>query len=110
LQRADALDRICRKLHLQLARIIGELGVRLILVRAIKITRAEFPFLAVDPALEDGECLRGLRESLQGQDPAMVSEALTSLLANLLEVLLSLLGKNLIYALLRDSWPEVKAP
>jgi hypothetical protein len=109
-QMASALDGVFRKLHHQLARVVGDLGVRLIARRAVAVTRVEFPFLAADPDPEADEYLKGLRESLRGHEPMIVTEALTALLINLLAVLRGLLGDDLTHVFLRDAWPEVKIP
>ena len=104
---ADAFERACAKLTAQLARVIGDLGARSVLLRALSLTRARFPSLDNDPALEAGECLEA-PAVLRGQDPAIAAEALTSLLANILNVLLDLLGPNLVYRLLSAAWPELE--
>lgn len=105
-----AVDRVCRRLHPELAEVIGDLGIRLIVARAVKVTQAGFPFLAGDPTPDGSEYLGGLRKSLDGQAPAVVAAAANSLLVNLLVLLVSQLGKNLTLVFLREAWPEVQFP
>lgn len=105
----DAFERVCSKLTAQLARVIGDLGARTVLLRAVAITRARFPFLDADPALGAGGRLKAPAKSLGEQDPAM-EEALTSLLANVIGVLIDLLGLNLVYRHLSAAWPELEFP
>ncbi|MHB8993120.1 MAG: hypothetical protein ACYC66_15985, partial [Chloroflexota bacterium] len=105
---AEAADRAYQKMHQQFGPVIGETAFRAWALRAVKLTRTRFPFLTVELAMEQGECLRGLRESVQGRDPAQAAEALTVLLANFLAVFIGLMGKNLPLTFLRDAWPEVE--
>jgi len=109
LRAEDAFERACSKLTARLARVIGDRGARTVLLRAVAITRTRFPFLDADPALGAGDCLKAPAGSLGGQDPA-VEEALTSLLANVIGVIVDLLGLNLVYRLLSDAWPELEFP
>jgi hypothetical protein len=102
-----AAERVCSKLRDSLGVVIGEAGVSAVLVRAAKITRAEFPFVRVSMTPGQGECLAGLRESLDGHEPAQVAEALTALIANSLEVLYSLLGRDLTHRLIGHAWPDM---
>jgi hypothetical protein len=46
----DAAERICQKLHQQFGPVIGEAVYRAWTLRALKLTRARFPFLRVDLA------------------------------------------------------------
>ena len=105
---AEATDRACRKLHQQFGPVIGDVAFRAWGLRALKLTRARFPFLAVDLVLEQGVSLRGLQESVQGRKPAQAAEALTALLTNFLSVFIGLMGKDLPLTFLREAWPEVE--
>ncbi len=105
---AEATERVCTKLYQQFGPVIGGKAFRAWAYRALKLTRARFPFLAVDLALEQDARLKGLRESVQGRGPVQVAEALTALLANFLAVFIGLMGKNLPFTFLRDAWPEVE--
>ncbi len=107
-QMAEAAERVCRKLHQQFGPSIGETAFRAWALRALKITRARFPFLAVEVAQEQGSCLRGLTESVQGRDAAGAADALTALVTNFLAVFIGLMGENLPMTFLRDAWPEVE--
>ncbi len=105
---AAAADRVYQKIYQQFGPVIGETAFRAWALRALKLTRARFPFLTVDLATEQEAYLRGLRESVQGRDPAQAAEALTVLLANFLAVFFGLMGKNLPLTFLRDAWPDVE--
>jgi hypothetical protein len=100
-------ERVCSKLRDSLGPVIGEGGVRAVTVRAAKLTQAEFPFLRVTANPLQGECLSGLRESLDGQGPTQVADALTALIANFLEVLYSLLGRELTHRLIAQAWADL---
>jgi hypothetical protein len=105
---ADAAERVSQKLYQQFGPVIGDTAFRAWAYRALKLTRARFPFLTVDLALEQGGCLKGLQESVQGREPAQATEALTALLTNFLAVYIGLMGKNLPLTFLREAWPEVE--
>lgn len=105
---ADATGAVCRKLYQQFGPVIGDIAFRAWALRALKLTRARYPFLVVDLASEEGTVLKGLLESVQGRDPAQAAEALTTLLASFLAVFVGLMGENLPFTFLRDAWPEVE--
>jgi hypothetical protein len=102
-----ATERVCSKLRDILGPVIGEAGVSAVMVRAAKVTWAEFPFVRVTAGPGQGECLAGLRESVDRHEPEQVAEALTALIANSLAVLYSLLGTGLTHRLIGSAWPDV---
>ncbi len=104
---ADAVERVCGTLRHHFEPLIGPLGVRVIARRAITITQPKFPFLAADPVTGGDPYLRGLRESMEGQDSAVAEEAAVSLLANCFGVLLDLLGESITSRYLHEVWPEM---
>jgi hypothetical protein len=105
-----ATERVCSKLRDVLGPVIGEAGVSAVMVRAAKVTWAEFPCLHVTVTPEQSNCLAGLRESLNGQAPDRVAEALTALVANSLKVLYSLLGRDLTHRLIGSAWSDLDIP
>jgi hypothetical protein len=102
-----AAEMVCSKLRDSLGPVIGDSGVHAVIVRAVKITQAEFPFVRVTATPSQHECLAGLRESLDGNEPEQVAKALTALIANFLAVLDSLLGRELTRRLISSAWPDL---
>lgn len=107
---ADAVERVCQKLHQKLGPVIGDTAFRAWTHRALRLTRSKYPFLTADVVLGEAVCLVGLQRSVQGRDPALAGEALTALLAGFLAVFIGLVGKNLLWVYMREAWPEVDVP
>ncbi|HET7228612.1 MAG TPA: hypothetical protein VFJ16_01285 [Longimicrobium sp.] len=104
---AAAVEGACRKLSGELETLVGRGGVAALVGRAVNLSRREFPFLgAVRLELDGAVALQGLRESLQGRDPAEAEGASVALLANLLGVLVNLLGEDLGLRPVRNVWPS----
>jgi len=90
------------KLRLYLSKLVSAAGFHSLLTRALTEGRKQ------DLALEgmrvrDGGHLEGLAE----MTPSETAKALEVLLANLLELLFSFIGKELTVQLLRDVWPDL---
>jgi hypothetical protein len=104
---AAAVEGACRKLSGELETLVGRGGVAALIGRAVNLAKREFPFLGVvrlepDPPV----ALGGLRESLQGRDPAEAEAASVALLASLLGVLVNLLGEELGLRPVWNVWPS----
>ena len=105
---ADAAQQVYQKLEQQLARLVGPRAPRAVLDRAIRVSRADYPFLQGVEAGPAGEgCFRGLEESLRGVDSAAARRGLTAVLATALEVLANYIGQDFMLSLARRAWPEV---
>jgi hypothetical protein len=99
----------CEQLSQHLARIIGEMGVRVLLARSATLTSARFPWLAsaiprTEAASSPWAALRAVMES---QDPQTASDAFVDLLATFIELLGRLIGDALVARLLHELWPEL---
>jgi hypothetical protein len=91
----DAADGACQKLYRRLAKLVTVVGYQALLSRALHLARGEFPFLdGVRAGAPEGDCLDGLRA------------ALTSVLANVIELLTIFIGDDLALRLVRDIWPN----
>lgn len=102
----------CEQLSQHLARIIGETGVRTLLVRSIVLTSARFPWLAsasASAASADSPWAV-LRMTMSHQDPDAASEALVGLLSTFIDLLGRLIGDALLAHLLHVLWPELFPP
>ena len=92
----SAVERACHKLSDELETLVGRGGVCALFGRAVGLSRREFPYLATIRLQADAPLsFEALRDSLRGLDAAEVEAAGASLLANLLGLLVNLLGEDL---------------
>jgi len=105
---AAAVDAACRQLSGELETLVGRGGVAALLGRALSLARREFPFLgAARVRLDDPVALEGLREALHGCNPVEAEDASTALLANLVGLLVNLLGEELGLRPVTSIWPNL---
>ena len=103
----DAADVACQKLGRRLTRLITVVGYQALLARALHLARSEFSVLdGVRAAATDGTCLEGMRAKVGGSELAMLQAALTSVLANMIGLLITFIGDNLALRLVREIWPD----
>ena len=104
---ADAVQ-ACEQLSRHLARIVGEIGVRVLLARSATLTSARFPWLAsAIPRTASADPWAALRVAMESQDPHAAGEAFADLLATFVELLGRLIGDALVARLLHELWPEL---
>ncbi len=104
----DAAERICGKLYGELAPLIGIDGLTAIVAHALHLVQAEFPFLRgakVERQPED--CLKGLRESAQGLEPAELRRGIVAFLASVVWLLATFIGEAMVLRLIARAWPDV---
>lgn len=102
-----AAERVFEKLSLRLAQLITPVGSEALLKRAVHLSRAEFPFLGGVPAAPTQSLIEGLRETVVTVEPSQADEGLVSVLGTLVGLLVSFIGEDLTFRLLRDVWPAV---
>jgi hypothetical protein len=103
-----AIGAACLKLSGELETLVGRGGVAALLGRAVNLSKREFPFLgAVHVQLEAPVALDGLRDALQGCSPVDAEAASIALLANLVGLLVSLLGEELGLRPVTSVWPNL---
>jgi hypothetical protein len=96
---------ICEKLRLQLMILMGNVGFRALLSRALVLANAEVPWLRAVHVKADGS-LEGLDELGAQVDPTEIFEGGVVLLAQLLGLLVAFIGEKLTVWLVRESWPK----
>ena len=93
--------RVCEKLRLPLAKLVGVAGYRSLMSRAMAIAKAEAPSLDVVRVRPDGSL-----EGFDGIDQNRGAEAAIVVLVHLLSLLVTFIGEPLTLGLVRDTWPE----
>ena len=101
----EAMARVCDKLRLHLAKLMGLDGFTLLLVRSLTFARGDFPWLETIQAERDGS-LNGLRPSVQTQEPAELMAGFAAVLAYFFGLLLAFIGGDLTLRLIRGIWPD----
>ncbi len=105
---AEALEKVCQKLSKQIAPLFGAGGFHAVIARAVYLAKEDFPFLeGVKVELQPGICLAGLGEVIIGQDAARVPPALAAVLVCFMDLMCSLIGKELTHRQFVKVWPEV---
>lgn len=95
----DAAERVSVKMRVYLSKRIGQEGFRTLFARALALTKTLFPSLQAVQIEENGS-LAGLRGDAES------SEAAVALLACLLGLLVTFIGKDLTLQMLGAVWPE----
>jgi hypothetical protein len=101
----SAAFRVCAKLRAPLITLAGIDGFRSLLSRALALAKAEAPSLSAVQVAADG--------SLEGQDKLepqigtdRAENAGAVLIAQLIGLLLTFIGRGLTLRMVRDVWPE----
>lgn len=105
---AAAVEAACQKLSGELETLVGRGGVAALLGRAVNLTKREFPFLAGVRLQTDAPLsFKALHGSLLDRSPAEAGAASEALLANLVGLLVNLLGEDLGLRPVVNVWPDV---
>ena len=94
------------KLRPQLATLMGNVGFRALLSRALALANAEVPWLHVVHVKADGS-FEGLDKLDAQVDPEEIAKGRVVLLAQLLGLLVALIGEILTLQLVCDVWPKL---
>lgn len=104
---AEALDRLCGRLHTRLSLLVGKAGFAALLARALHLAQVTYLALTVVALDETGaSCLRGATDFAATHPPQEVEAALTSILAHFIGLLVTFIGEALTVRLLGELWPE----
>ena len=102
--RVDVAVRVIDQLRLHLVRVAGVDGFRSLLARALTLARREVPLLDMVRVRADGS-LEGLEGIEKRQEVETAAQAGVVLVAQLLELLVTFIGKPLTLRLVLDEWP-----
>jgi len=101
-------ERVFKKLSQRLAQLITPVGSEALLMRAVHLSRAEFPFLGGVPGAPNTQSLiERLAETALDVDPSEAQAGFVSVLGTLIDLLVSFIGEDLTFRLLRDVWPAL---
>ena len=101
-----AIFPVVEKLRPHLATLMGKLGFRALLSRALALAGAEVPWLrAVHVKADDS--FEGLADLGTQVDPSELFEGRVVLLAQMLGLLVAFIGEDLTLRLVRDVWPKL---
>lgn len=97
---------VFEKLLPHLANLMGKIGVRALISRALALANAEVPALRAVQVNAEGVLERS--DKIKAEfDPAEMAEGGVILLARLLGLLVSLIGENLTVQIVGEVWPEL---
>ena len=94
------------KLRQHLAILVGNVGFRALLSRALALANAEVPWLRAVHVKSDGS-FEGLDELGAQVGPEEIFEGCVVLLAQLLGLLVAFVGEDLTLRLVREVWPKL---
>jgi hypothetical protein len=94
------------KLRPHLATLLGNVGFRALLSRALALANTDVPWLRAVHVKTDGS-FEGLDELEAQVDPDEIFEGCVVLLAQLLGLLVAFIGENLTLRLVREVWPKL---
>ena len=97
---------VSQKLHPPLATLMGNIGFRSLLSRALVLAGTDVAWLRAVHVKSDGS-LAGLDELATQVGPDEIVEGCVVLLAQLLGLLVTFIGENLTLRLLREVWPKL---
>jgi hypothetical protein len=96
---------VCAKLRPQLAALLGNLGFRTLLARALALATDDEPCLNYVQVRVDGS-LNGIDKLAAHADSRTMAQGGLVLLAHLLGLLISFIGEDLTLRLVRQVWPS----
>jgi len=104
--KAPAACLVGEKLRPHLATLMGNVGFRALLSRALVLANAEVPWLRAVHVKADGS-FEGLEELGAQVGPDEIFEGCVVLLAQLLGLLVAFIGEDLTLRLGREVWPKL---
>jgi hypothetical protein len=102
---ATAAGRVYEKLHLELAPLVGSVGVQALFARSATLTLADFPGIGGRAALESST---KLREALRTLPPSVTEATAAALFAAFLALITTFIGERLTTEVLRRAWPKIE--
>ena len=106
---SETMERVCQRLQQRLKLLIGTAGLYALFARALYLAKAEYPWLDVVEMEQDPDCsLKGLREAAEQQDSDEASKGFAAITANIISLLVTFIGEDIIMGLMYETWPELR--
>jgi hypothetical protein len=97
---------VCEQLRPHLATLMGTVGFRTLLSRALTLATGQVPWLSGVQVKADGT-LGGWEELRLQLAPEEMAEGRVALLAQLLGLLVAFIGETMTVRLVREVWPQL---
>ncbi len=101
-----AAFRAIEKLRVPLGRLIGIIGFRSLLARALALAGDEVPWLRALDIKADGT-LEGINQVQAKHDQGEIARGEVALVAQLIGLLVTFIGEGLMLGLVQEVWPKV---
>lgn len=106
---AETMEQVCIRLLQRLNPLIGAGGFHALLTRALHLAKAEFSWLSVVKIEQHPGCsFKGLRESIEGRETTAANDGFSAMTANIIWLLVTFLGEDLIFGLVDEAWPGIR--
>jgi hypothetical protein len=103
-----AVEATLRRLHGQLSRLVGPVGLLALLMRAVHLAKKDFPWVAeLEFRVGSEVAVVGLGACVEREGSQVVLAGCGRVLAHLLGLLCTFIGEDLTLRLLRREWPEL---
>jgi hypothetical protein len=109
-QLASAFDDLCGRLRRRLLPLFGTAAVTALLVRALHVTAAEFPWLSDLVRRNQDPCAAELVAAAGSLEIAALEEGLAAVLAHNVGLLNAFIGEDLVLPLVQEAWGTSAAP
>jgi hypothetical protein len=106
---SETMERVCQRLQQRLKLLIGAGGLYALFARALYLAKVEHPWLDMVEMEQDSDCcLKGLREAAEQQDSDEAIKGFAAITANIIWLLVTFIGEDIILGLMYEAWPEVR--
>jgi len=103
---APATFRVSEKLRSHLSLLMGKVGFRAVLSRALAVAQADSPCLCAVQVNADGS-LEPVNATEEFENTCQIAEGGVLLVAQLLTLLAAFVGEKLTLVLVREVWPKL---
>jgi len=101
---ANATERVWQRLRGHLSRLIGQDGSHALLSRSLRLAQRRFSLLQSVKATPGADCVEGLQETIQDQDPAAAFEMCIGIIESIIALFASFVGEGLARKLVEEAF------
>jgi hypothetical protein len=109
-QLASAFDSLCGRLRRRLLPLFGTAAVSALLVRALHVTIAEFPWIGELVPRNQDPCAADWVGAAGELEIGTLEEGLAAVLAHNIALLNAFVGEDLVLPLVQEAWGATAAP